>query len=118
MPHQCHTLKVFEHLQLLWMFIWLHTQTFTTKDMIPCLGDFPEAVILLFYTELSQNSLAQSLLKRLPMSYRADPYISCRRMGKWLHHGGDVCVIVHRAFMPMLTAYQNFFVFVFSFCHL
>jgi hypothetical protein len=33
---------VFEHLQLLWMGIWLHTHTVTTTDVSQDLGDSAE----------------------------------------------------------------------------
>jgi len=34
--------EVFEHFQLLWMCIWLHTHTVTTTDVSPDLGDLAE----------------------------------------------------------------------------
>ena len=34
--------EVFEHLQLLWMGIWMHTHTVTTTDVSPDLGEFAE----------------------------------------------------------------------------
>ena len=37
---------VFEHLQLLWMGIWLHTQTVTTTDVSPDLGELAEILVL------------------------------------------------------------------------
>jgi hypothetical protein len=33
---------VFEHLQLLWMGIWLHIQNITTSDVSPDLGELAE----------------------------------------------------------------------------
>ena len=33
---------VFEHLQLLWMGIWLHIQNITTSDVSPDLGELTE----------------------------------------------------------------------------
>ena len=32
--------KVFEHLKQLWMGIWQHTHTVTTKEVSPDLGEF------------------------------------------------------------------------------
>ena len=34
--------KVLEYLHLLWMCIWLHTQTVTTTDICPYLGELNE----------------------------------------------------------------------------
>ena len=34
--------KVFEHLKLLWMGIWQHTDTVTTTEVSPDLGKFTE----------------------------------------------------------------------------
>ena len=34
--------KVFEHLKQLWMGIWQHTQTVTTTEVSPDLGEFAE----------------------------------------------------------------------------
>ncbi len=34
--------KVFEHLKQLWMGIWQHTNTVTTTDVSPDLGEFTE----------------------------------------------------------------------------
>jgi hypothetical protein len=34
--------KVFEHLEQLWMFIWQHIHTVTTKEVSPDLGEFSE----------------------------------------------------------------------------
>jgi hypothetical protein len=39
--HPCYT-KVFQHLQMLWMGIWMHTHTFTTTDVIPDLEELDE----------------------------------------------------------------------------
>jgi hypothetical protein len=36
--------EVFEHLQLLWMCIWLHTHTVTTTDVSPDLGELAESL--------------------------------------------------------------------------
>ncbi len=36
--------KVFEHLQLLFMGIWLHTHTVTTTDVSPDLGELAESL--------------------------------------------------------------------------
>jgi hypothetical protein len=35
---------VFEHLQLLWIGIWLHTHTVTTTDVSPDLGELAESL--------------------------------------------------------------------------
>jgi hypothetical protein len=34
--------EVFEHLQLLWMGIWMHIQNITTSDVSPDLGELTE----------------------------------------------------------------------------
>jgi hypothetical protein len=34
--------EVFEHLQLLWVGIWMHTHTVTTTDVSPDLGELAE----------------------------------------------------------------------------
>jgi hypothetical protein len=34
--------EVFEHLQLLWMGIWMHTHTVITTDVSPDLGELAE----------------------------------------------------------------------------
>ena len=34
--------KVFEHLKQLWMGMWQHTHTVTTRDVSPDLGEFAE----------------------------------------------------------------------------
>ena len=39
-----YTYKVFEHLHLLWMGIWLHTHTITTTDVSPDLGELAEII--------------------------------------------------------------------------
>jgi len=39
MSYMC---KVFEHLKQLWMGIWQHTHTVTTKEVSPDLGEFTE----------------------------------------------------------------------------
>jgi hypothetical protein len=36
--------EVFEHLQLLWIGIWLHTHTVTTTDVSPELGELAESL--------------------------------------------------------------------------
>jgi hypothetical protein len=35
---------VFEHLKQLWMGIWQHTQTITTTEVSPDLGEFAEII--------------------------------------------------------------------------
>jgi hypothetical protein len=36
--------KVFEHLEWLWMGIWQHTHTVTTKEVSPDLGELAEII--------------------------------------------------------------------------
>jgi len=40
------------------------------------------------------DGLVQPLPRRLPGVGYACPSKPCRWRGKWLHHGGDVCVLV------------------------
>jgi hypothetical protein len=58
----------------------------------------------------SQSALGGPLRKRSPVLDRADPWIPCRRRGKRLHHGGDVCGIVMLVVDSTLAMEQEFFV--------
>jgi len=50
--------------------------------------------ILLILLKPFSGGLVQALSKRLPGVRYFHPSKPCRWRGKWLHHGGDVCVLV------------------------
>jgi hypothetical protein len=53
------------------------------------------------------DSLVQPLPHRLPGVVYACPSKPCHWRGKWLHHGGDVCVLV---FASQKLSEREFFV--------
>ena len=49
---------------------------------------------LLILIKPFDGSLGKPLAKRLPGVGYVLPSKPCRWRGKWLHHGGDICVLV------------------------
>jgi len=49
---------------------------------------------LLILLKPFDDGLVQPLPRRLPGVVYTRPSKLCRWRGKWLHHGGDVCVLV------------------------
>jgi hypothetical protein len=79
--------EVFEHLQLLWMGIWLHIQNITTADVSPDLGELAEMQECKPYHYAMVEAVEPFKLHITSMSYLYEVFehLQLLWMGIWMH---------------------------------